>query len=54
MKIEVLEYKEDEGIVTLDIDQEGQRYLLERGFNAMLTEALELLKKEHENGKSTD
>lgn len=50
MKIEVVEYKEDEGIVTLDLDEEAQRYLLERGFNSFLTEAIENV-MESENGE---
>ena len=52
MKIEVLEYNEDEGIITLDIDEEGQKFLLERGINAILTDALNAVMKENENAKS--
>lgn len=49
MKVEVLEYNEDEGIITLDLDEDGQKFLLERGLNAILKDAFEIMIKENEN-----
>jgi len=45
MKLDVLGCVETPNglIVSLDVDEEGRLYLLERGFNAMLVNAIEKL-----------
>jgi DNA-dependent RNA polymerase auxiliary subunit epsilon len=45
MKIDVIGCVEtpNELIVSLDVDEEGRQYLLERGFNAMLVDLIEKL-----------
>jgi hypothetical protein len=50
MKFDVISCLEtDSGlIVSLDVDEEGRQYLLERGFNAILNDALKLMEKDHE------
>jgi len=55
MKVDLIEYYEDTGVCILDLDKEAQRYLLERGFNSFLSEAIENMEtKEIENGTSSD
>lgn len=54
MKVDLIEYNEETGVCTLDLDQEAQRYLLERGFNAFLKDAIENMMKEFENVESDD
>lgn len=54
MKIEVIEYNDETGVITLDLDNEAQRYLLERGFSAFLGEAIENMNKEFDNATSND
>ena len=54
MKIDVIEYNEDTGTCTMDLDQEAQRYLLERGFNAFLKDAIENYMEEFQDGTSND
>ena len=51
MKLELIEYDEDTGVCTLDLDKEAQRFLLEKGFNTFLREAIENLETE---GKDND
>ena len=49
MKLELIEYIEefDGGAsVTIDLDEEAKMYLIERGFNNMLMDAIENLKYE--------
>jgi DNA-dependent RNA polymerase auxiliary subunit epsilon len=50
MKFDVISCLEtDSGlIVSLDVDEEGRQYLLERGFNAILINAINLMEKDHE------
>jgi hypothetical protein len=50
MKIEVVSFDEESGTVQLDADEEGRQYLLELGFNALITRALEI---EHEREKDS-
>jgi hypothetical protein len=44
MKLDVLNCIETDGeiIVSLDVDEEGRQYLIERGFNAILIDAIKL------------
>jgi len=44
MKLDVISCLEaDSGlIVSLDVDEEGRQYLMERGFNAILNDAIKL------------
>lgn len=49
MKIDVIEYREegDGGATcTIDIDEEGKNFLIERGFNSLLENAIEKMKSE--------
>jgi hypothetical protein len=50
MKFDVISCLEtDSGlIVSLDVDEEGRQYLLERGFNAILIDAVNQMEKAHE------
>lgn len=52
MKLELIKFHEDTNICELEIDEEGKQYLLERGFNAILIEALQRLKDERETDDS--
>jgi hypothetical protein len=54
MKIDVIEYNEETGTCTMDLDNEAQRYLLERGFNAFLKDAIENYMEEFQNDTSDD
>jgi hypothetical protein len=54
MKIDVIEYNEETGTCTMDLDNEAQRYLLERGFNAFLKDAVENYMEEFQNDTSND
>lgn len=54
MKVNLIEYNEETGVCTLDLDNEAQRYLLERGFNAFMSDAIENMMKEFEDGESDD
>jgi hypothetical protein len=54
MKIDVIEYNEETGTCTMDLDNEAQRYLLERGFNAFLKDAIENYMEEFQNDTSND
>jgi len=55
MKVDLIEYYEDTGVCILDLDKEAQRFLLEKGFNTFLSEAIENMEtKEIENGTSSD
>jgi hypothetical protein len=44
MKFDVIScYETKEGLmVSLEVDEEGRQYLMERGFNAILNEAIKL------------
>jgi len=50
MKFDVISCLEtDSGlIVSLDVDEEGRQYLLERGFNAMLLDVVNKMENGHE------
>jgi len=50
MKFDVISCLEtDSGlIVSLDVDEEGRQYLLERGFSAILINTINLMEKDHE------
>jgi hypothetical protein len=54
MKIDVIEYNEETGTCTMDLDNEAQRYLLERGFNAFLKDAIENYMEEFQDDTSND
>jgi hypothetical protein len=59
MKMNVVSYDSDNGIVSLDIDDEARDYLIEKGFNSILTESInailkELEEKEEEIESQTD
>jgi len=55
MKVDLIKYYEDTGVCILDLDKEAQRFLLEKGFNTFLSEAIENMEtKEIENGTSSD
>ena len=51
MKIEVLKFDEETGVVQLDVDKEGTQYLIELGFNAMLMRAIEEFTNEREKNE---
>jgi DNA-dependent RNA polymerase auxiliary subunit epsilon len=50
MKFDVLNCIEtDRGlIISLDVDEEGRQYLIERGFNALLIDVIEKMENSHE------
>ena len=50
MKLDVLNCIEtDRGlIVSLEVDEEGRQYLIERGFNALLIDVIEKMENSHE------
>jgi DNA-dependent RNA polymerase auxiliary subunit epsilon len=50
MKFDVLNCIEtDRGlIVSLDVDEEGRQYLIERGFNALIIEVIEKMENSYE------
>jgi len=50
MKFDVLNCIEtDRGlIISLDVDEEGRQYLIERGFNALLIDVLEKMENSYE------
>ena len=57
MKFDVLNCIETDGeiIVSLDVDEEGRQYLIERGFNALLIDVIKemedtakLMEEDHE------
>jgi DNA-dependent RNA polymerase auxiliary subunit epsilon len=50
MKFDVLNCIEtDRGlIVSLDVDEEGRQYLIERGFNALLIDVVNQMENDHE------
>lgn len=52
MKLELVRFNEDTGTCELDIDEEGKVFLIERGFNALLMDALKRLEVEHESEKA--
>jgi len=54
MLIEVVEYKEDEdggATVTLDLDEAGKEFLIERGFNSLIRDAIDKMKAESDLGE---
>ena len=56
MKIEVTNYEENEeggAVSTFELDQEAIRFLVEKGVNAILKEALDNFEKEIKNEVST-
>jgi hypothetical protein len=50
MKFDVISCTETERglIVGLDVDEEGRQYLMERGFNAVLTDIVKEMEEDHE------
>ena len=54
MKIDLIEYNEETGVCTMDLDKEAQRYLLERGFNAFMKDAIENYMEEFKDAESDD
>jgi len=49
MLIEIIEYNEDSdggATVTIDIDEEGKTFLIEKGFNSLLENAIEKMKSD--------
>jgi hypothetical protein len=54
MKMDVVSYDDDTGVVTIDLDEEAKQYLIERGFNEVLKTVVEHELKEIENVKDVD
>jgi len=57
MKIDVISYRDDSdggGSVDLDLDNEAIQYLIDKGFNSLLKDAIELMKNETENERKTN
>jgi hypothetical protein len=54
MKIDLIEYNEETGVCTLNLDDEAQRYLLELGFNAIIHQAIDNMMEKSEDDKSND
>lgn len=52
MKIDVISFNEETNVVELDIDEEGRKFLVELGFNAMLMRAVEEFTNERETNQS--
>ena len=50
MKLDVLNCIETDGeiIVSLDVDEEGRQYLIERGFNALIIDVIKKMEKDNE------
>jgi DNA-dependent RNA polymerase auxiliary subunit epsilon len=50
MKLDLVNCVEtDSGlIISLDVDEEGRQYLIERGFNALLIDVIEKMEKDNE------
>lgn len=51
MKLELINFQEDTGTCELEVDDEAKQMLLEKGFNALLREAIEKLEAENESEK---
>jgi hypothetical protein len=55
MKIELIgdikDHPDGSGIAELDIDEEGKMYLMQLGFEYLLLQGIEAMKKEHQDGK---
>lgn len=49
MKIEVIVMNEETGEVELDLDEEGQMYLIKLGFEALLMQTLAEIKDNEED-----
>ena len=54
MKIEligdIIDQPDGSGIAQLDVDEEGKMYLMQKGFEYLLLQGIDLAKKEKENG----
>jgi len=50
MKFDVISCTETERglIVSLDVDEEGRQYLIDRGFNALLADVVKQMEESHE------
>jgi len=50
MKFDVIScYETERGlIVSLDVDEEGRQYLIDRGFNALLADVIKQMEESHE------
>lgn len=46
MKIDVISVDEETGVIELDVDDEAKQYLIERGFNTVIMEALKRLEED--------
>lgn len=49
MKIKMISMDEETGEVELDLDEEGQNYLIQLGFEALLMQTLAEIKDNEEN-----
>ena len=48
MKLEVVSYDSDEGIITLEMDHSAKEHLIERGFNSLLKDSLTKMEEEND------
>jgi len=53
MQIDVISYDSDQGSITLDLDDSAREFLIEKGFNTLLREALDKFTEEN-NERKTD
>ena len=40
MKLDVISYDSDQNTISLEMDEEAKQWVLDRGFNAILTDAI--------------
>ena len=53
MQIDVISYDSDQGSIALELDDSAKEFLIEKGFNTLLREALEKTIEEN-NERKTD
>ena len=53
MQIDVVSYDSDQGSIVLELDDSAKEFLIEKGFNTLLREALEKTIEEN-NERKTD
>lgn len=58
MKIDVINYRDDSdggAKIELDLDEEATKYLIDKGFNSLLRDAIKIMEKVNiENERKTD
>ena len=58
MKIDVINYRDDSdggATIELDLDEEATKYLIDKGFNSLLRDAIKIMEKVNiENERKTD